>query len=252
MKLYTQSIFLTDYSSIAFTGLTDRNDILPAVDDDKNTLLRSTETDPSLSIDFGSGETRTASAIWLRSEGYSAVTVQADGTTLMSRAIPLDGYLYREFTEADAQHWQLDFTGVGGIYEVYLCQLLLDFNTDGKRPLRWRMPRQVGVFFRAANGDLINFQPFGFGGGRAIITLTWELLANDNVAVLFDVFEAGVARNLQFAVYPAPAERPRHFFNARWENEFAFAHTGRKVSDGQSGSVVFRERDPVLPVGADT
>ena len=247
MKLYTPSIFLGLYESITFDGVSDTDDILPALDNDKNTVVSSTQSDPSLAIDFGSGETRSASAIWIRTTGYTAVAVNAGSAEVANESIPSDGYLYHEFTEDSDQNWSLDFTGTGGIYEVYLCRLILDFDTDEKRPF-WRMPRQVGLFFRAASGVLLNFQPFGFGGGRAVITLTWALLDNESVGQLFDAFEAGAARNLQFAVYPAPTDRPRHFFQARWENGFTFAYAGRKVSDGQSGSIVFQERDAEVSI----
>lgn len=247
MKLYEQSILLGDYDSLSLTGVTDAS---AAVDNDKNTVLESTQANPTLAVDFGSGEERAASALWLRTKGYTNVAVNAGGSEVMNESIPSDGYLYHEFTEATNRRWSLDFTGTGGVYEVYLCRRLLDFDTDEKRPIRWRMPRQVGLFFRAANGSLINFQPFGFGGGRAVITLTWELLDNESVGQLFDAFEDGAERNLQFAVYPAPGERPRHFFQARWENAFNFAHDGQKVSDGQSGSAVFQERDADVPIVA--
>ena len=105
------------------------------------------------------------------------------------------------------------------------------------------MPRHVGLFFRAASGDLINFQPFGFGGGRATVTLEWVLLENPAVQLLLAAYRAGTVRNLQFAVYPAPADRPRHFFQARWESSFSPQYAGRKVSDGQNLSIVFQERD---------
>ena len=247
MKLYEPSIFLGLYESITFDGVSDTDDILPALDNDKNTVVNSSQANPDFTVDFGSGEMRTANALWLRSTGYTAVEVRRGTTSIGTYTIPVDGYLYQEFTEGTAREWTLRFTGNGGLYEAYLSKKILDFDTDEKRPF-WRMPRQVGLFFRAASGVLLNFQPFGFGGGRAVITLTWNLLDNVSVGQLFDAFEAGAARNLQFAVYPAPTDRPRHFFQARWENGFSFAYAGRKVSDGQSGSIVFQERDAEVSI----
>ena len=243
MKLYEPSIFLTSRHSMTFTGISDSNDIRPAVDNDKNTLASSNTANPSFSVNFGTGETRAASAIWIRVEGYTRVQVSAGSSEVADVPIGTDGYAYAEFSEASDQNWTLDFTGTGGLYEVYLCRLLLDFDTDDRRPLRWRMPRHVGLFFRAASGHLINFQPFGFGGGRATVTLEWVLLENPAVQLLLAAYRAGAGRNLQFAVYPAPEDRPRHFFQARWESSFSPQYAGRKVSDGQNLSIVFQERD---------
>ena len=89
-----------------------------------------------------------------------------------------------EFTEATSRHWRLSFcTGTGGLYEVYLSKLLLDFDTAEKRPV-WRAPRHKGLFERAASGDLLNFQPLGFGGGRADISLKWTSLDEASVTQL--------------------------------------------------------------------
>ena len=228
---------------MTFTGISDSNDIRPAVDNDKNTIAHSASSNPSFSVDFGTGQTRAASAIWIRVEGYTRVQVNAGSSEVADVPIGTDGYAYAEFSEASAQTWTLDFTGNGGLYEVYLCRLLLDFDTDDRRPLRWRMARYPGVFIRSAGGDLIGFQPFGFSGGRATVTLEWVLLENQAVQLLLAAYRAGAVRNLQFAVYPAPEDRPRHFFQARWESSFEFKHTGRRLADGQSGSVVLQERD---------
>ena len=61
---------------MTFTGISDSNDIRPAVDNDKNTLASSNTADPSFSVNFGTGQTRAASAIWIRVDGLHAGTGQ--------------------------------------------------------------------------------------------------------------------------------------------------------------------------------
>ena len=58
MKLYEPSIFLTSRHSMTFTGISNSNDIRPAVDNDKNTLASSNAANPSFSVNFGTGQTR--------------------------------------------------------------------------------------------------------------------------------------------------------------------------------------------------
>ena len=115
MKLYESSIFSTSRHSMTFTGISDSNDIRPAVDNDKNTLASSNTANPSFSVNFGTGQTRAASAIWIRVTGYTRVRVSAGSSEVADVAIGADGYAYAEFSEASAQTWTLDFTGDGGV-----------------------------------------------------------------------------------------------------------------------------------------
>jgi len=243
VRLLEPSIFLQDYASLSFSGAASPTF---AVDNDKQTLINSTQSDPTLTLDAGAGETRTASAVWLRATGYTAVSVQHGNpwTSTGSWTIPADGYLYAEFTEATSQHWRLNFTGTGGIYEVYLSKLLLDFDAPEKRPV-WRTARHKGIFERAASGDLINFQPLGFGGGRADITLSWKSLDEASVALLRSVWAASVGRNLQFGVYPI-RQVIEDFFQVRWESDFSFRYEGRSRKDGLTGQIILRERTATL------
>lgn len=238
MILYTPSILLGDYDTVTFDGNSTPE---LAFDNDKTTIAISTSADPTFEMDFGSGETRTADSIWLKSSGYTAVEIEHDGTSAGAFNIGSDGYLYQTFTQATAQEWKLNFTGTGSLSEAYLCNLILDFDTDDKRPYRWRMPRVSGTFYRAANAELLGYNPIG--RGRTEIQLDWDLLDNESVADLKTAWESGFADNNFFSVYPVPTDRPRHFFQARWDSPFDFTYTGRRVQDGQSGQVVFTERD---------
>ena len=243
MKLYEPSIFtgnLDFRESLAFTGSTSAG---TAVDNDRYTLVRSSSVNPDFTLTMRAGVPQRASSVWVRTVGYTAMAVLADGVTLGSFDISSDGYGYGEFTETSALVWVLRFTGTGGIWEAYLQRKILDFDEDGKRPLKWRMPRFPGVFYRSAAGDLLQFRPFGFGGGAANITLEWERLDNASVRELAAAWRSGAPRNREVGLYPVPSERPRHFFQAQWVSDFDFKYDGRKVSDGQAGSAVFQELD---------
>ena len=249
MKLYEPSILLRDFASLTLSGVPSP---AFAFDNDKQTLINTSQSDPSLTLDAGSGEAgtgemRTANAVWLRSRGYTAVSVEYGDPWVEagSWTIPSDGYLYAEFTEATSRHWRLAFTGTGGIYEVYLSKLLLDFDTAEKRPV-WRAPRHKGLFERAASGDLLNFQPLGFGGGRADITLKWTNLDEASVTQLRQAWGDSASRNLQFGVYPVPSYLKEDFFEARWESDFSFRYAGRSRKDGLTGQILLRERTATL------
>ena len=121
MKLYESSIFSTSRHSMTFTGISDSNDIRPAVDNDKNTLASSNTANPSFSVNFGTGETRAASAIWIRVEGYTRVQVNAGSSEVADVAIGADGYAYAEFSEASDQNWTLRISRVPGGSMRFIC-----------------------------------------------------------------------------------------------------------------------------------
>ena len=242
MKLYQPSIFTSvlDRVSLTFTGSTLAE---TAVDNDRYTLVRTTSVNPDFTVTFGAGGAQSASSVWVRTVGYTAVEVLADGVSLGSFPMDSDGFAYGEFTETDALVWVLRFTGTGGIWEAYLQRKVLDLDAVSQRPIQWRIARIPGIFYRSAAGDLLQFRPFGFGGGAATISLGWELLDNDSVAALFRAWMSSLADNREVGLYPVPAFRPHHFFQARWLSEFDFSYSGRKIADGQSGSALFQEVD---------
>ena len=73
MKLYEPSIFLSDFMSLTLSGVSSPG---LAFDNDKQTLINTSQSNPNLTLDAGSGEMRTANAVWLRSRGYTAVSVE--------------------------------------------------------------------------------------------------------------------------------------------------------------------------------
>lgn len=243
MKIYEPSIYNSNLDfrdSLTFTGSTSAK---TAVDNDRYTLVRSSTPNPSLTLTMMNGGAQTANSVWLRTVGFTAVEVLVDSTSIGSFNIGSDGYAYAEFTETSGLVWVLRFTGTGGIWEAYLQRKILDFDEDGKRPLKWRIARFPGIFYRSAAGDLLQFRPFGFGGGAATITLEWERLDNLSVSQLFTTWRSGAPRNREIGLFPVPNDRPRYFFQAQWVSEFNFRYSGRKLADGQAGNAVFQELD---------
>ena len=243
MKLYEPSIYLQDYESLVYQGAASP---AVAVDNDKRSVVDSPRANARFLLMMPAGETRTVDSIWLRTHGYSRVEVKhsSPGVSAGVWDIPADGYLYAEFTGVASRWWRVIFTGTGGIYEIYLSKKILDFDNDTDRP-RWRMPKFQGVFERTAGGGLVNFQPFGFGGGRSKITVSWPLLQNPKVADLQAAWRGGLGRGMRFGLYPYPSERPRHFFQVHWDGELTFKFGGQQYSDGQTGQAVFSELDVI-------
>ena len=126
---------------------------------------------------------------------------------------------------------------------MYLQRKVLDLDEESKRPVSWNIARIPGIFYRSAAGDLLQFRPFGFGGGAATVTLRWNLLDNASVDALLSAWRASLVDNREVGLYPVPTFRPRHFFQCRWLSEFDFRYNGRKIADGQKGSALFQELD---------
>ena len=242
MKLYERSIYASDFTSLTYTGVTDA---AAAIDNDRDTIVRSLTADPDLTLT--APEMRTADSVWIKTTGYTNVEIIADGVSLGSQSIPTTGnyagYVYREFTETTALVWTLRFTGTGGVWEAYLQKKILDFDTDDKRPLKIRVSVFSGLYERTASGDIAAFRAFGFGGGDATITLEWELLDNASTAELFEAWKSSTPRNREMAVFPRPTLEPDGFYQVQWISDFAFKYTGLNASQGQSGSALFQELD---------
>ena len=240
MKLYEPSIYLSDFDSLTLTGAPNTD---AAIDNDRDTVVRSLTANPDLTLTVS--EMRTADSVWIKTIGYTNVEILADGVSLGSESIPTTGiyagYVYKEFAETSALVWTLRFTGIGGVWEAYLQKKILDFDTDDKRPLKIRIAIYSGLYERVASGDIAAFRAFGFGGGDATITLEWELLDNASTAELFEAWKSGTPRNRELGVFPRPTLEPNNFFQVQWISEFAFKHTGLTADQGQSGTVLLQE-----------
>ena len=247
MKLYEPSIFtwnIEDTDTITFTDTTPTQALF-AVDNDRETLVRSDTANPSLILTLATGRTGTASSVWVKVLGYTNVEVIADSESLGSVAISttgaLAGYAYLEFTETTARRWILLFTGVGGVWEAYLQRQILDFNTDDKRPQRTETLEIPGVFMRSKGGVLINFNEFSFSGGAATITMEWEALSDEATEELLVAWRSGTPRSRELGVYPKPTYEPNFFYQAKWVSNFAFVPSGEAIEDAYAGSAVFEE-----------
>ena len=245
MKLYEPSIFawnIEDTDTIAFTG-TDSAQF--AVDNDRETIIRSTTANPSLTLTLASGKTHTASSLWVKVVGYTNVEIIADTVSLATVTIPTTGtyagYAYQEFTETTARRWVLRFTGTGGIWEAYLQKQILDFNTDNQRPQKCETLDIPGIFYRSKGGVLLHYNTFSFSGGAATISMEWEALDPDSTELLLNAWRSGAPRSREVGVYPKPDYEPDFFYQAKWVSNFAFVPAAEAVEDVYAGSAVFEE-----------
>ena len=235
MKLYAPSIYTQSYGSLVYQGATSP---AAAIDNDKDSFVASPQANPQLVLDAGSGQTRTANSLWLKTAGYTQLQIQHSSPSVQSGvwAIPSDGYLYVEFTEASSRYWRLIFTGTGSIYEAYLCRKILDFDTAEKRPFRVRDPLAADsvIAYRLWNQQLIQYKPADTVD-KTTMTLEWEHLASEDVDALSRVW-AGPPHQPELIVYPRPSDEPEKIYSAKWASDFQFRNSALGVHIEQNGT----------------
>lgn len=254
MLLLTDSITLTAHDAISLTDATTTANLVT----DGN--LRSSVSVPSLSpifdIDFGPDKKAVADAVFIKGSNLNDYTVSVSDdndnpnyTVLGSTyTVPANGHSFERFTNTTSyRRWRVSFSARGSsdplyrIHEIYLMQVLLDMDTDEDRPLRIRAVRNRGIFFRAATGDLLWFDPTGFSQGQTTINLEWDALSNNMVERLKSVWQNRLLFDKLLTVYPRPSVEPKNIYYVRWQNDFEFRYSGTRIEHGQSGTVVLRE-----------
>ena len=147
------------------------------------------------------------------------------------------------FTNTTAyRYWRLSFSRRGAsdpdykIHEVYLASLLLDLNTDEKRPLHYRpsIPRTGVVAYPTYNGNTVQYN--SDGEEKASLTFEWTSLDADVADALESLWQ-GPPHSPVLTVYPRPNAEPGDIYTAKWHPEFGFKFTG--FSKG--GQAVFEE-----------
>ena len=151
------------------------------------------------------------------------------------------------FTNTAAyRYWRLSFSRRGAsdpnykIHEAYLASLLLDLNSDEKRPLHYRpsIPRDGVVAYETYNQNLVQYN--AEGEEKTTLTFQWEYLDND-VADALEALWKGSPHAPALTIYPRPNAEPDKIYIAKWKPEFGFKFTGPFSALGKSGQVVFEE-----------
>ena len=186
MYLLTKSETLNANVSATLTGVSDAGKV---IDGDVATAVETANREPTLNIDLGSN--KMADAIFIKGENLqdydiSASTDNSTFTDLETNiTVPSHGNSFVTFTNTTAyRYWRLSFSRRGAsdpnykIHEVYLASLLLDLNTDEKRPLHYRpsIPRDGVVAYETYNQNLVQYNTEG--SEKATLTFQWEYLDN--------------------------------------------------------------------------
>ena len=164
MYLLTKSETLNANAAATLTGAADAVNI---IDGDRTTSAETADRDPNLSIDLG--VRKVIDALWLAGENLQDYDLQASNNNITYRGIQTgvtvaDGrYSFVTFQNTtEYRYWRLAFSQRGAsdpnyrVAEVFLMRLLLDLNTDDKRPLHYRpsIPRDGVVAYRNQNRKL--------------------------------------------------------------------------------------------------
>ena len=248
MYLLTKSETLNANASASLTGVVDASNI---IDGDRTTSAETTDRDPNLTIDLGAR--KVIDAVFIKGENLqdydlSASTDNSIFTDIETGVtVPEHGNSFVTFTNSTAyRYWRLSFSRRGAsepnykIHEVYFASLLLDLNTDEKRPLHYRpsIPRDGVVAYETYNQNLVQYN--AEGEEKTTLTFQWEYLDND-VADALEALWKGAPHAPELTVYPRPNAEPDKIYIAKWKPEFGFKFTGPFSALGKSGQVVFEE-----------
>ena len=248
MYLLTKSETLNAGVSVSFTSGTDTGNI---IDGDRTTNAETANRNPNLTIDLG--ERRVIDALYLRGEnlqGYDISASDDNSTYTEIKAgitVPSHGNSFLTFTNTTPyRYWRLAFSRRGAsdpnyrVSEIFLCRLLLDLNTDEKRPLHYRpsIPRDGVVAYATYNQSLVQYKTED--AEKTILTFQWEYLDND-VADALEALWKGSPHAPELTVYPRPNAEPDKIYIVKWKPEFGFTFTGPFSDLGKSGQAVFEE-----------
>ena len=248
MYLLTKSETLTPGVSVSFTGAANADSI---IDGNVTTVVETADREPVLNIDLGSR--KVVDAIFIKGENLQDYDISASNnnntfTDLETGVtVPAHGNSFVTFTNTTAyRYWRLSFSQRGAsdpnyrIYEVFLMRLLLDLNTDEKRPLHYRpsIPRDGVVAYETYNQNLVQYNTEG--EEKTTLTFQWEYLDND-VADALEALWKGPPHAPVLMVYPRPDAEPDKIYIVKWKPEFGFKFTGPFSALGKSGQAVFEE-----------
>ena len=248
MYLLTKSETLQTGVTVTFTSGTDTGNI---IDGDLMTGAETAVLSPNLTVDLGSQ--KVIDALYLKGEHLQDYDLKASNnninyTDIRTGITVSDGqHSFLMFTNTTAyRYWRLAFSERGvsdpnyRIYEIYLCRLLLDLNTDEHRPLHYRpsIPRDGVVVYETYNGNVVQYNTED--DEKTTLTFEWEHLNNDLADALESLWK-GPPHAPVLTVYPRPDAEPGEIYLAKWNSEFGFKFTGPFSGLGKSGRAVFEE-----------
>ena len=212
MYLLTKSETLEPGVTVSFTSGSDTGHI---IDGDRTTSAETSDRDPNLTINLGSAKVIN-DALWLKGENLKDYDLQASNnnityTNIHTGQTVADGrYSFLTFTNtASYRYWRLAFSQRAAsepnyrVAEVFLMRLLLDLNTDEKRPLHYRpsIPRDGVVAYETYNQKLVQYNTEG--EEKTTLTFQWEHLDND-IADALEALWKGAPHAPELTVYPRP------------------------------------------------
>ena len=248
MYLLTKSETLKTGATATFTSATNTSNI---IDGDRTTNAETANRSPNLTIDLG--VRKVIDALWLEGENLQDYDLQASNNNITYTDIHTGETVangrnsFRTFQNTTAyRYWRLAFSQRGAsdpnyrIYEVWLMRLLLDLNTDEKRPLHYRpsIPRDGVIAYETYNQNLVQYNTEG--SEKTTLTFQWEHLDNA-VADALEALWKGAPHAPVITVYPRPNAEPDKIYIAKWKPEFGFKFTGPFSALGKSGQAVFEE-----------
>ena len=248
MYLLTKSETLASGVTVTFPSGTNTGNI---IDGDRTTFSTATNRSPNLTVDLGAR--KVIDALYLEGENLLDYDLQASNnnityTDIQTGETVADGrYSFLTFQNTTAyRYWRLAFSQRAAsdpnyrIYEVFLMRLLLDLNTDEKRPLHYRpsIPRTGIVAYPTYNGNTVQYN--AEGEEKTTLTFQWQHLDSDVADALESLWQ-GPPHAPALTVYARPNEAPSEIYIARWNPEFGFKFTGPFSALGKSGQAVFEE-----------
>lgn len=248
MYLLTKSETLETGVTVSFTSGTNTGNI---IDGDRTTYSETADRDPNLTVDLGSR--KVIDALWLEGENLQDYDLQASNNNITYTEIeaditvPAHGHSFITFTNTTAyRYWRLSFSQRGvsdpnyRVAEVFLMRLLLDLNTDEKRPLHYRpsIPRTGAVAYDTYNGNTVQYNTED--AEKTTLTFEWQHLDNA-VADALERLWKGPPHGPTLTVYPRPNAEPEEIYIAKWHPEFGFGFTEAFHALGKSGQAVFEE-----------
>ena len=248
MYLLTKSETLTPGVTVSLTGAVNAGNI---IDGDVTTAVETANREPVLNIDLGNP--KTVDTVFIKGENLQAYDISASNNNSTFTSIetnitvPSHSNSFVTFTNTTAyRYWRLSFSRRGAsdpnykIHEVYLASLLLDLNTDEKRPLHYRpsIQRDGVVAYETYNQNLVQYNTEG--DEKTTLTFQWEHLDND-IADALEALWKGAPHAPDLTVYPRPNAEPDKIYIAKWKPEFGFKFTGPFSALGKSGQAVFEE-----------
>ena len=249
MYLLTTPETLETGVTVTFTGGSDTDNI---IDGDRTTSAETANREPNLTVDLGTR--KVIDALYLKGENLQNYDLRASNNNITytdihtGETVPSHGNSFVMFTNTTAyRYWRLSFSQRGAsdpnyrICEVFLMRLLLDLNTDEKRPLHYQptIPRTGVVAYETYNQNLVQY--ITEGEEKTTLTFQWEHLDNAVVDALEALWK-GAPHAPVLTVYARPNAEPDKIYIAKWGQEYVFKFTGPFSALGKSGQVIFEER----------